>query len=200
MMDHDDQMLARSLRRSKSDPLAFSDFYRRTADGLLRDLTRRVFLPEVALDLMAETMAQAFIGRRKFKGSTDAEARGWLHAIGGHQVALYYRRQRVETKALQRLGLERPEPPDEAESLLIQREALSELQAALKSALEGLPPEQQDIIELRLLRNERYDDIAVRLGISETAARARVSRALKALRNAIRDTSTLKGTTHATSQ
>ncbi len=43
-------------------------------------LARRTADPEVALDLWGETFAQAVAGRRRYRGTTDEEAAGWLYA------------------------------------------------------------------------------------------------------------------------
>lgn len=43
---------------------------------------RALLALEVARDLTAETFAQAFRGRRRFRGTTEAEAPAWLYTIG----------------------------------------------------------------------------------------------------------------------
>ena len=47
-----------------------------------------------------------------------------------------------------------------------------------------LGTEQRDILRLRVVEGRTYAEVAVELGISEDNARARVSRALRALREA----------------
>jgi RNA polymerase sigma-70 factor (ECF subfamily) len=74
-------------------------------------LARRTADPEVALDLWGETFAQAVAGRRRYRGTTDEEAAGWLYAIARKQLAGYYRRGVTEGRAMKRLGLERPAAP-----------------------------------------------------------------------------------------
>jgi hypothetical protein len=51
------------------------------------DEARRTLDPEVALDLTAETFAEAFEHRHRLRGSTEREALGWLWAIADHQLA-----------------------------------------------------------------------------------------------------------------
>jgi len=58
--------------------------YREHASDVLAFLARRVFVPEVAVDLMAETFAQAYRDRRQFRGSDDGEAVGWVFGIARH--------------------------------------------------------------------------------------------------------------------
>jgi len=52
---------------------------------------------------------------------------------------------------------------------------------ALADAVEGLPREQRRALELRVLDQLPYEEVAGRLGCSENAARLRVSRALRSL-------------------
>lgn len=131
-------------------------------------------------------MAQAFLGRRRFRGSTDAEAGAWLYGIAGRQLAMYLRRRAVEGRALKRLGLERPRPIDDTNARLIEREAFSDLQAAISSERERLSDDQRSALELRFDRELSYAEIAAQLAISEPAARARVSRALRTLGESLR--------------
>src|SRR3954470_22438411 len=78
--------------------------YAKHRDALLVFLVRRTADTEVALDLWAETFAQAVASRRRYRGTTEAEAAAWLYAIAKRQLALYYRRGKAEQRALQRLG------------------------------------------------------------------------------------------------
>ena len=107
-----DDSPAQALRRSRREPEAFARFYEEHAESLLAYLMRRVWDVDVALDLTAESFAQTYL-RRRFRGSTDAEAAGWLYGIARRQLALYFRRSAVEKRALQRLGLQAPRFDDE---------------------------------------------------------------------------------------
>ena len=76
-------------------PLAAMDvdaLYAQHRDALLVFLVRRTADTEVALDLWAETFAQAVASSRRYRGKTEAEAAGWLYTIAKRQLALYYRR------------------------------------------------------------------------------------------------------------
>jgi len=53
-------------------------------------------------------------------------------------------------------------------------------------ALAALPEEQRRAVELRVVQEHGYAEIATMLGISEQNARARVSRGLRALALALR--------------
>ena len=70
-------------------------------------LARRVYDPEIAVDLMAETFAAAFTVREQFRGSDDADAVAWLYGIARNQLSRFYRRGEVERRALERLAVDR---------------------------------------------------------------------------------------------
>ena len=100
---------ADQLRRSVRDPEAFGSFYDAYFEDLLRYLTRCTCDAEAGLDLTAESFAQAYLSRHRFRGTTGGEAAAWLYRIAKRQLARYFKRGRAELRALERLGLERPE-------------------------------------------------------------------------------------------
>ena len=176
-----------ALRRPTTDenPLliaeGFARFYERHAQPLLIFLTRRVYDPEVGLDLMAETFAQAFHSRRQLRGRTDAEQAGWLYAIARHQLSTYFRRGSAERRAVARLGLEVPELSPEELARVEELSDLTALRAEVAQALDQLSADQRRALELRVVDELPYGEVADRLGVSEPTARARVSRGLRAL-------------------
>jgi DNA-directed RNA polymerase specialized sigma24 family protein len=90
------------------DSGTFSAFYRANARTLLLLFTRRTFDAEAALDLTAETFAEAFASRRAFRGATDEEAGGWLFTIARRQLARYFEAGRVSRDLVRRLGVVTP--------------------------------------------------------------------------------------------
>ena len=168
------------LRNRGLDREQFSALYAAEAEGLLVFLTRRTLEPESALDLWSETLAQAFECRGKFRGDSS-QASAWLYGIAYRQLAMFWRRGAVERRALRRIGIERPKPSEDQLHELIRAAGLQELRAQLIPALERLPQPQRDAIRLRIVEELPYSEVAARLGLREDAARARVSRALRAL-------------------
>lgn len=176
---------AEALHRSRHEPAAFAVFYEQHAEEILRFTTRRVYGPQVALDLTAETFSQAYLARAKFRGRSDGEAAAWLHTIARRQLARYFRRGEAERKALQRLAIHVPRI-DEAEQERVRKFAeLGDLRAVLREELKQIAATQRQALQLRVVDELPYPEVAKRLGISEQAARARVSRALRALATAL---------------
>jgi RNA polymerase sigma-70 factor (ECF subfamily) len=174
-----------ALRRSARDPEAFAEFYAEHVESLLAYLLRRVYDADVALDIAHESFAQAYLARQRFRGSTDAEAAAWLYGIARRLLARYFRRSAVELRALSRLGLQAPRLDEAEEARLRELADLDELRAALRPELARLSSDQRDALRLRIVAELPYSEVAQRLGISEQAARARVSRGLKALARAL---------------
>lgn len=144
-------------------------------------LTRRVLDVEVALDLMSETFAVALERRRSFRGATREEEIGWLYAIARTQLSRFWRSGAIELRALKRLGLEGAQLSDPEIERVERLAGVGDLATKVNGALSGLPAEQQEAIRLRVIDELDYSAIAERVGISEPAARARVSRGLRAL-------------------
>ncbi len=176
---------AQALRRSAREPEAFVRFYDMHASALLAYLARRVFDADVALDLMSETFAQAYAGRGRFRGSTEEAATAWLYTIAKRQVTRYLKKGAAEQRALARLGIEPPELDEEQRERIEELADLEGLRMAVRVELERLSVRTRDALELKVIRQLSYPEVAGRLGISEEAARTRVSRGLRALASAM---------------
>lgn len=155
--------------------------YAQHGRAVLGFLVRRTGDTHAALDLWAETFAVAWMSRTRFRGNSPGQAEAWVYGIARKQLAHYHRRGAAQQRALHRLGLERP--PADAELLAeIERDAqLGELRAMLGQALAALSEPNRQAVQLRVVDELPYQEVARRLNISEQTARARVSRSLSAL-------------------
>jgi RNA polymerase sigma-70 factor, ECF subfamily len=182
-----------ALARAGDEPEAFAVFYDEHGRDLVRFFARRLIDAEAALDLTAETFAQAFAGRRSFRGRSDEEARAWLYTIAHRQLAGYLRRGYVDREGREKLGVQLQ--PAGAEELARVEELadLRGLRASIAAGLETLSAEQREAVTLRVVAELPYPELAARLQITEPTARARVSRALRALRAVMADPTTSGG-------
>jgi RNA polymerase sigma factor (sigma-70 family) len=187
---------AEALRRSRQEPALFADFYRHHVRSLVAYFARRVYDAEAAMDLAAETFAQAYLGRRRFRGHTEEEAAAWLYRIANRQLSRFYRKSYVERRALNRLGIDPPRLDAEEQERIEELSETEGLRAALRSELIRLSTPQRDAVRLRVVEELPYPEVAHRLAISEQAARARVMRGLKALAAGLQQHS-VKEETHA---
>ncbi len=159
-----------------TDPSAFSELYERHVDAVYRWFRRRI--EWAASDLTAETFARAWLVRSRFRDERSGTALPWLLGIAANVLADTARRDRVETRARERLGL----PLD-----LAREDGYSEVEErlsprlALERSLASLPEHERQAVELRVVDELPYTQVARRLSIRPAAARLRVSRALRRL-------------------
>jgi len=175
------------LARSKDDADAFADFYDAYAERVLVYFTRRVLDVDVAWDLVGETFAKALEHRAQFRGDSAEQEQGWLFSIARSELSHYWRDGRVERSAMQRLDVPRPGLSDPEIERIEELAGLAELAHQLADAMATLPDVQRRAVELRIIDEHNYADVAMRLGITEQTARARVSRGLRALARQLRE-------------
>lgn len=169
---------AELLAATAADPLAFGQFYERHEKLVLAYMMRRVDQPEVAVDLAAETFAQALTAAGRFRpGPSPAAA--WLLGIARNVLAMSRRRGRVEDAARRRLGMQPVAVVDEA----LERVAALFADDELQRLLEVLAPDQREAVVARVVDEHDYAEIAAGLRCSESVVRQRVSRGLARLRN-----------------
>ena len=172
---------ARLLRESRSRPDAFVDVCERHASALLGWLRREVG-GGVAEELLAETFARAWYGRRRFRDPGTGSAGPWLHGIARNLVRDYRRRGAIESRARRRLQLAVPayEPAASADS--DERVSAETSYASVEPRFDELPEGQRDALRLRVVEELEYEEIGRRLAIKAATARTRVHRALRTLR------------------
>jgi RNA polymerase sigma-70 factor, ECF subfamily len=171
-----DRTDAELIHAAASEAGAFGQLYRRHVSTVHGWFHRR--LKWAASDLTAETFAQAWLSRRSFRDETEGSALPWLLGIARNVARESARRNEVETRARRRLGLPTDLAPEDGYAAVEER--LSP-RAALARALETLPDHEREALELRVVDELPYPDVAARLGVRPAAARLRVSRALRRL-------------------
>jgi RNA polymerase sigma factor (sigma-70 family) len=171
-----DRTDAELIHAAASDAVAFGELYRRHASTVHGWFRRR--LEWAASDLTAEAFAQAWLSRRSFRDEADGSALPWLLGIARNVARESARRNEVETRARRRLGL----PTDLAseDGYAAVEERLSP-RVGLAEALKSLPEHEREALELRVVDELPYPEVADRLGVRPAAARLRVSRALRRL-------------------
>lgn len=176
---------AQALRRSVDEPESFAPVYEQHFAQILAFLTRRACDADLGMELTAETFAQAFLSRARFRGEVTSEAEAWLFKIAARKLSRFYRRSRVEAKAMRRLGMERPTITDQHRREIEEFADLDSLRTDLRAALAHVSPALRDAVGLRVVGELSYAEIATRLDISEQTARTRVSRGLKRLADSL---------------
>jgi RNA polymerase sigma-70 factor (ECF subfamily) len=172
---------AELLVASRTDPQAFREFYERYAVWMRSWFQRQTGSESAALDLTAETFAQAWRGLRRFRDLAEGSGAPWLFGIARNLLRQYHKHNRIETAARARLGLPVASVGTDDYDAVDDRMAAFSMKDALRDAIRTLPPEQRRALELRVVDQLEYEDVAGALGCSINAARLRVSRALRAL-------------------
>jgi RNA polymerase sigma-70 factor (ECF subfamily) len=154
---------------------AFAVLWRDANPALLRYL--RVAAPEAAEDVAAEVWVQAVRGLAKFLGD-EHDWRGWLFTIARRR-ALDERRRRARhpvTPLVDLPGHLEPRAPDAA------GQAIENLatETAL-AAVAALPPQQAEVILLRVVAGLDTDAVARIVGSSPGAVRVAAHRGLRRL-------------------
>lgn len=170
-----------ALVRARTDADAFAEYYDLYASRVLRFFLRRVLDPELAFDLSCEVFAAAWQHRFQFRGSSAEEEQGWLFGIARNELSQYWRRGRLERTAMQRLDIPRLALEDAALERLADLSELEHRLPDLQEAMRRLPDEQRQAVELRVVDEQSYAEIAYALTVSQEVVRARVSRGLRSL-------------------
>lgn len=177
---------AELILASQRDPKAFRELYDRWAEQLLGYFYRRVMNAEVSADLLAETFAVAYQKRGRFRdGGVPGSA--WLYGIARKELSHYFRRQRVELRTVERLGIQMPTLDDESATAIACLVDGLERRAGLCDALSKMSPAEREAVELRVVAELDYREIAGRLNCTEGAARVRVHRGLARLSKLMED-------------
>jgi RNA polymerase sigma-70 factor (ECF subfamily) len=173
---------AELIEASRDDPAAFRELYDRWAEQLLAYFYRRVFDAEVAADLLAETFAVAYERRGRFR-DVGRPGAAWLYGIAAKELSHWFRRQEVERRAVRRLGIEVPRLDDESIARIEALADAAEHREALAGAMAQMTGGEREAVELRVVDELAYAEIAARLDCTENTARQRVHRGLARLNN-----------------
>jgi RNA polymerase sigma factor (sigma-70 family) len=166
---------AELLRLSGEEGEAFGLLYDRHVEAIFTWCRART--GEAAADMTAEVFARAWLNRARFRDDANGSVGPWLFGIAGNLYRDWLRRKRVESRARQRLGISEMQADPDLERV---DERLSLPPYALE-AIANLPPADRDALQLRVVEERSYSELASRLQCSPQAARSRVSRALRRL-------------------
>jgi RNA polymerase sigma-70 factor, ECF subfamily len=149
---------------------AFETLFREHQRGVYRWILRIVRDHAAAEDLTVEAFWRMYRARARFDPSGNCGA--WLHRIAVNVALDHLRHAKRQTTLPEDLPAELA--PDSA----VQRET----RLAIQRALAQLSPRLRVIVQLGLVEDEPYDEIATALGISPNAVKVRMFRAVRLLR------------------
>jgi RNA polymerase sigma factor (sigma-70 family) len=180
---------AELISSSGHDPQAFRQLYDRYAEAIHAFLLRRTSDREAALDLTAETFAQVWTSRHRFVDQKDGSAAPWLFGVARNVLSRAARERRMISEASEALRITHGRSSATPDTAWIDG-----MDADLENALATLPEAQRIAVELRVLSDRPYDEVAEVLDCTPTAARIRVSRGLARMRTSLQPVTSPKET------
>jgi len=162
-------------RFATGDLDAFESLFRQYQAVVYRWIVRIIRDPASAEDLTVETFLRAYRAHARFRPDGNFEA--WLRRIATNAALDHLRKARVHVELPD--DLPAGATPDTAEQ--------KESRTAIRSALASLPPRLRIVVQLGLVEEEPYRAIGDSLGISESAVKLRMFRAVRILRKKLHD-------------
>jgi RNA polymerase sigma-70 factor (ECF subfamily) len=160
------------------DREAFEELVRRTYVDTYTLAVRLTANEEDARDVVQDAYLRAWKGIGRFRG--DAQFSTWMYRITANTAStLVQKRRRRRTEPLESIE----DPIERASEALPEAAAESSVALAeLGEAVAALPPKLRAIVVLKDVYGLSHEDIAAELGISVSAAKVRLHRGRKRLR------------------
>jgi RNA polymerase sigma factor (sigma-70 family) len=159
---------------STGDPDAFAELVRRNMALVYGSALRRVGDPDLAQEISQETFCALINGAKSIRD--PAALAGWLYRTTANIARM---RMRSEQRRRHREDIAAIAMNESNARFETNWEEISE---RLEPALERLPESDRVVILLRYFQSKPFAQVAVALGITEAAAKMRVSRAVEKLR------------------
>ncbi len=184
---NDETELIKALQRGEA--AAYEQLIEQYADIVYRTAYRLLQNPHDAEDAMQETFLAAYLRVNEFEGK--ARLSSWLYRIVTNKALDILRKRSRKTDAATD-SIE--DLSEDAAELLADQEAVlpedwaerRETAALIREGLEGLSPSLRAAFVLFEMEGLSMDEVASALNISTSAAKVRVHRARRALRDYLR--------------
>ena len=182
----DDQLLSQAR---SGDKQAFGELCLRYQRMLKRTIFRIIRHREDTEDVLQDTLLRAYQHLNTFQGKCKFST--WITSIGINASLVLLRKRRRLSNSLSELTAEDrddiekregrdPKPTPE------QCQIISQTRWIVDNALRRLPSPHRKIADLHYREDTRVKDAAVTLGITEAAAKSRISRARHMLRRSLK--------------
>lgn len=167
------ELISALVAEAKINPAVFTRLYDHYVQPVYRYLYSRLGNAHAAEDLTSQTFIAAYEALPRYRERGHFSA--WLFRIAQSKLMDYFRRNKYE------LGLDSAENiPEQGDVLtgVIQDEDITRL----RSLIQSLPANEQDLIRLRYVADLSFPEMAELLGKNEDAVRKSVQRLLARLR------------------
>jgi RNA polymerase sigma factor (sigma-70 family) len=168
-----------------SEPDALAEVYDQYASFVFGLARRVIGEPRGAEDVTQEVFV-ALWERPEIFDPARGSLRTWLATLAHRRAVDYVRREEARRRRSQRDAARRATPVPDVEEL-----ATAILTAEqVRAALDALPGEQREAIELAYFGGRTYRQVAVELGIPEGTAKSRLRLGLRRIATALTDAET----------
>lgn len=182
MVDRNDAELLTAA--ADGDAHAYSVFFRRHVDAVTRYAVRRCNGPDDVADLVGECFLIALQAAGRYRPETET-ALPWLFGIARRLVAKQRRRLASRRRLLAKASNVFPHfSESEADSVAEAIDAARQA-PALEHALQLLSSSEREVLQLVAYDGLTPTEAAITLGITANAARLRLSRARKTVKEAL---------------
>lgn len=164
------------IEAARANPAKFAPLYNRYYARILGFIYQRVESKEDAYDITAQTFIAALENIGKYR-SQGVPFSAWLFRIAANELNRFYRKSKVR----QAISIDDTQVSDVLQEL--GEETTAETDSRLMKAVQQLDPEEIQLLEMRFFEKRPFKEVCDILGISETAAKARVYRLLERLKN-----------------
>ncbi len=168
----DEEIMRRYL---SGEAEAFEEIYRRHSAKVFAYFHRKLSSRAEVEDLHQAVFMKFHRVRHRYDAKFPVLQ--WLFVIARTTLVDFYRKQGRQVPAAEGVTLE-----NVAEIVPAEENTAAASHAPALAALEGLSREQRRIVEMKVLDELTYDEMAARLGRSSESLRQIVSRALRKLR------------------
>jgi RNA polymerase sigma factor (sigma-70 family) len=171
------------LAWAAGDLPAFEQLYARHRTRLYRYLLRQLRQPALADDVFQDVWQRVIAARTEWK--PDASFATWLYRIAHNRMADHWRarpyRPQAPADADERMArIPDPNTPERTLSEFEQRRTL-------QLAVDQLPPEQREVLMLRLEQELTLEQIAAITGVGRETVKSRLRYAMDKLRTRLSD-------------
>jgi len=171
------------LAWAAGDLPAFEQLYARHRTRLYRYLLRQLRQPALADDVFQDVWQRVIAARTEWK--PDASFATWLYRIAHNRMADHWRarpyRPQAPADADERMArIPDPNTPERTLSEFEQRRTL-------QLGLDQLPPEQREVLMLRLEQELTLEQIAAITGVGRETVKSRLRYAMEKLRTRLSD-------------
>lgn len=136
-------------------------------------------------DIFQETFLKAINSLKSGSYSEQGKFIPWITRISHNLVMDYYRQNKHKYRVMKYLDDINFDPSQDERSIIENKIIMNQIQKDLKKILKKIPPEQKEIIHLRMYENMTYKEIAKLKNISISTSLGRYRYAIINLRKII---------------